>query len=214
MVNKVMMAAKKNLISEGIALRVSDEANLALIAFEDEPESLERSFGVLEPHCVMMCINFYQEQPGMNLRKFMTSYPDANVLVISGRLERDLLQELLESKAKGIISPTYTDHDEMIQAIRCVSNGRTYLCQQATEILLGGLFSRQAKEPPRHTLSHREKEIIRYISDGYSSKEIGKFLYISPATVEVHRRNIMRKLDVHKAAELTKYAIRSNLIAA
>jgi two-component system NarL family response regulator len=214
MIKKVMIAAQKHLISQGIALRILTETNLQLVFWENNVESLEQSYALHEPHCLMLCINFYQDQPGKNLRKFMTRYPDANVLVIAGRLERESLIEMMESKAKGFISPSHTDHEEMIEALRSVSNGRTYVCQQATEILLGGLFSREVKNLSCQSLSQREKEVIRYISDGCSSKEIAKLLTISPSTVEVHRRNIMRKLDIHKAAEITRYAIRSNLTAA
>ena len=214
MVKKVMIAAPRNMVSDGVALRIATEATLELIHWEEHPDQVESAFERQQPDCMMMCINLYPQQPGMHLRRFMNRYPDANVLVVSGRLERNLIIEMMESKAKGYISPTHVDHEEMLTAIRCVSNGRTYLCQHSTEILIGGLFANEPKENHAIVLSSREKEVLRYISDGQSSKEIARLMAISPATVEVHRRNIMRKLDIHKAAELTKYAIRSNLIAA
>lgn len=209
-----MIAAKRNLISEGVALRLSRETTLELACWEHEVERLEPSYVQHAPHCVVMCVNFFPEQPGMNLRRFIGKHENANILVVSGRLERSLIVELMEADAKGFISSTHTNQDEMLEAMKSVASGRTYLCQQAAEILLGGLFSKEAKEVDSNNLSQREKEIIRYISDGHTSKEIGKLLCISPSTVEVHRRNIMRKLDIHKTAELTKYAIRANLVAA
>ena len=104
----------------------------------------------------------------------------------------------------------YADFDELFAAIRAVGCGHAYLCQKSTEMLLGGLFNRNT---PNHNepLSKREKQVIRLISDGRSSKEIARILDISPRTVEVHRRNMMRKIGVHKTAELTRYAIRSQL---
>lgn len=214
MFERVMIAAPRNMISEGVALRIEKEATLELTHWEEDAAQVESAFERERPDCIMMCINFYPKQPGMHLRMFMRHFPDANVLVLSGRADRNLIVEMIDSKAKGHISPTHVNHEEMLRAIKCVSSGRTYLCQQTTEILLGGLFACEDKDHHSMLLSNREKEVIRYISDGRSSKEIARLMEISPATVEVHRRNLMRKLDIHKAAELTKYAIRSNLIAA
>ena len=214
MVKKVMIAAPRNLISEGVALRIATEVAFGLVQWEEHPEGVESTYAKHQPDCLMMCINLYPEQPGMRLRRFMDNYPDANVLMVSGKSERDLIVEMMESKAKGFITATHINHQEMLTAIRCVAEGKTYLCQKSTEVLLGGLFAAVTKDNHTEVLSHREKEVVRYISDGQSSKEIARLMAISPATVEVHRRNIMRKLDIHKAAELTKYAIRSNLIAA
>ena len=65
----------------------------------------------------------------------------------------------------------------------------------------------------RGQLGDRESQVLRLIADGYSSKEIARNLHIAPSTVEVHRRNIMRKIGLHKVADLTRYAIRNQLVA-
>jgi two-component system NarL family response regulator len=65
----------------------------------------------------------------------------------------------------------------------------------------------------RSHLGGREEQVLRLIADGYSSKEIARNLQIAPSTVEVHRRNIMRKVGLHKVADLTRYAIRNQMVS-
>ena len=65
----------------------------------------------------------------------------------------------------------------------------------------------------KNLLGTREEQVLRLIADGYSSKEIARKLLIAPSTVEVHRRNIMRKIGLHKVADLTRYAIRNQMVA-
>ena len=100
-------------------------------------------------------------------------------------------------------------------AIRAAAEGRFYLCQEASETVMTCMVTKKSEEIKITTrLCSREEQVLRLIADGYSSKEIAQQLGISPSTVEVHRRNIMRKVGLHKVAELTRYAIRSSLIAA
>ncbi|HEX4597655.1 MAG TPA: response regulator transcription factor, partial [Burkholderiaceae bacterium] len=102
---------------------------------------------------------------------------------------------------------------ELVQAIRAVVDRRTYLCPEVA----GGLASivrSDDQNKPEARLSGREREVLRLIAEGIRSQPIADRLHISVGTVEVHRRNIMRKLGVRTVADLTRYAIREGLIRA
>ena len=73
--------------------------------------------------------------------------------------------------------------------------------------------SRSGDITVRSQLGGREEQVLRLVADGYSSKEIARNLHIAPSTVEVHRRNIMRKVGLHKVADLTRYAIRNQMLS-
>jgi two-component system NarL family response regulator len=93
--------------------------------------------------------------------------------------------------------------------------GKTYLCPEAAAILVdasrrGGAANADGRENKR--LGRREVEVLRLLTQGKSSPQIGRDLHIAPSTVDVHRRNIMNKLEIRTIAELTKYAIRTGLI--
>jgi len=94
-----------------------------------------------------------------------------------------------------------------------VAEGKMYLSPQITDVVVSGMINVQslADTAARAKLGDRERQVLQLLAEGKSSKEIGSRLHISTATVETHRRNVMRKLDLHNVAELTKYAIREGL---
>jgi two-component system response regulator NreC len=102
----------------------------------------------------------------------------------------------------------------MLEAIRKVNAGKIYICDSATNSLLdkGKVETKTAQlESIVEELTNREIEILKLIAEGYSNTEIGQMLYISPRTVDTHRTNIMRKLNVKNIAGLIKYALQSGL---
>jgi DNA-binding NarL/FixJ family response regulator len=107
--------------------------------------------------------------------------------------------------------------DELAQALRAVAQGRTHVSPSVSGHLLHELRGAQpgqdAEEAGWHKLSARQREVLQMIAEGRSTKEIGELLHISPKTVETHRAELMRRLDIFEVAGLTRYAIREGLIA-
>jgi two-component system NarL family response regulator len=104
--------------------------------------------------------------------------------------------------------------DELIAAIRAAAAGRVYLCQTAAGEMMASVRKFRAGDGlVRGALGGREEQVLRLVADGLSSKEIARNLQIAPSTVEVHRRNIMRKVGLHKVADLTRYAIRNQMVS-
>ena len=103
---------------------------------------------------------------------------------------------------------------ELKQGIRSVVEGRSYLCPQVTSLVTDSLRSRRspAGDPDDHPLSRREIQVATLLAEGKSAPDIADELHISPSTVDVHRRNLMRKLKLHNVVDLTKYAIRTGLV--
>lgn len=209
---KILMASHKHMISEGVCLRLMQEPDLTIVSWAEQAQTFEPLYAEHMPDAVLMCAQFHDLQTSRYIRDFVSRQNGANVLVVSPSVERHLVVEVMESGAKGFVSPAHGEFDELLSAVRSVSNGHTYVCQKAAENLLGGLFNRN-QPIENETLSEREKQVVRLVSDGHSSKEIARLLTISPSTVEVHRRNIMRKIGAHKTAEITRYAIRSQLVS-
>lgn len=213
MVTRVLFASKKNLTSDGVANCLAAEANIALANWITEPDELQGAFTDHKPDCLIIGFTVFGKSTAEKLRDFITQNPSANILVITSQINRKFIQDVMEAAAKGIIFAPTADYRQLLDAIRCVSSGRTYLCRDCTEELLGGLFRQERESSECTELSGREKQIVRLIADGQSSKQIAKVLEISPATVEVHRRNIMRKIGAHKSIEIARYAIKEQLVA-
>jgi two-component system NarL family response regulator len=97
------------------------------------------------------------------------------------------------------------------QGIRNVVNGRSYLCSEVAALVAAGLRDRGSATSPE-ALSRREIQVATLLAEGKSAPDIAAELHIAASTVDVHRRNLMRKLDLHNVVELTRYAIRNGLI--
>lgn len=133
--------------------------------------------------------------------------PGVKVLALSTHLERRFVLHMLEAGALGYVNKA-AGASELLNAVRAVAAGNRYLCQECVAMLA----STAADDGASVRLGRREIEVLKMIAAGQTSSEIGANLFIAAGTVEVHRRNIMRKLELHNIAGLTQYAIREGLM--
>jgi two-component system NarL family response regulator len=135
----------------------------------------------------------------------------AKVVALSGFADKRFVTAMLASGASAYVAKSAAG-TELTRAIRAVATGQAYFSPEIASALVDEVrdASAGASVPP---LSRREREVLRLIAEGSRSIAIAAQLHISVATVEVHRRNIMRKLGMHSIAELTRYAIREGIIA-
>jgi DNA-binding NarL/FixJ family response regulator len=121
----------------------------------------------------------------------------------------------LEAGADGYVLKD-ANHSELVMAMKTVLKGKRYLSPGISEkVIQGYLDGRKGYKATTawDTLTQREREILKLIAEGYKNKEVADYLYISLKTVEKHRANLMRKLDLHNAAALTAFAIEKGLVS-
>ena len=138
-------------------------------------------------------------------RRLRSSAPRLKILALSAHGSRFFVQQMLKAGADGYVAKSSAVR-ELVQAIRAVARGKVYLSPDIARQAL-------AEEPDEDeaSLAPREREVLALLAEGKRSIDIASRMQISAATVEAHRRNIMRKLGLHTVAELTKYAIRKGL---
>ena len=141
-------------------------------------------------------------------RRIASDHPGVKVLALSTHLDRRFVVQMLEAGALGYINKA-AGREELLQGIRAVAAGNRYLCQECAAMLVQAPADNSAQA----MLGRREIEVLKMIALGSTSIEIAERLYIAQGTVEVHRRNILRKLGLHNIAGLTQYAIREGLIS-
>lgn len=137
-----------------------------------------------------------------------------HILLLSMYSDAGLVHQALQYGVKGYVLKSSVS-DELIWAVRAVSNGDTYLSSPISEILIERAINPQSAsqtEDPLSSLSPREKEILQLIAEEHTSAEIAKILYISEKTVEKHRGNLMEKLNVRNIAGLVRFAIKYRLV--
>jgi DNA-binding NarL/FixJ family response regulator len=144
-------------------------------------------------------------------RRILRKNPQARVLALTAYTDKRFVTEMMNAGALGYVTKTAAS-DKLLEAIRATAQGKTYLCPEVSAVLVDSMRNiTSARGESKTCLGRREREVLGLLADGKSSPEIGSTLNIAPSTVDVHRRNIMRKLDLHSVAELTKYAIREGL---
>ena len=135
----------------------------------------------------------------------------ARILALSAFSDKRFVTEMLRSGASGYVTKSAAG-TELERAIRAVAAGQGYFSPEIAGTLVADV--RERATPGSGTaLSEREGEVLRLIAEGTRSPEIATQLHIKVATVEVHRRNIMRKLGLRTVAELTKHAIREGIVS-
>jgi two-component system response regulator NreC len=122
--------------------------------------------------------------------------------------------EMLSAGASGYV-PKRAAPDDLVSAIRVVSQGDVFLYPTLAKLLVKDFLQRAESglTSVAEELTPREREVLTYIAEGYTNREIAEALYLSVKTVDRHRENIMRKLNLHSRVELVKYAIEKKLIS-
>jgi two-component system NarL family response regulator len=166
-----------------------------------------------EPDVVLVGIYSSPAQAKDLIHQLVNAPTPRNAVAYSSEADRNIIIDVLDAGAKAYVSTT-SSIEELMSAIRAAAAGRVYLCQAAASAMVDSVRQiRAGNVAPSSHLGGREEQVLRLIADGYSSKEIARNLQIAPSTVEVHRRNIMRKVGLHKVADLTRYAIRNQMVS-
>lgn len=200
----VLLVDDHSLVRRGFRRILEDEADIEVAGEASDGEEAVSLAQQLRPKVVLMDCAL----PGMNgleaTRKILKALPQTLVLMLSMHEEETLVKQAIEAGARGYILKNAMDLD-LGKAVRRVAAGETVLDHKLH--LDSGL-----KGERDYGLTARELEILRYIVDGKSNKEIAADLGLSVNTVAAHRANIMDALGIHKTAELVVYALRNGLV--
>jgi two-component system response regulator NreC len=149
-------------------------------------------------------------------REIKAKFSNVNIVALTIHEDEEYFFQMLNAGASGYV-PKRAAPEELITAIRAAANGEVYLYPSMAKLLVRDFLNidRLTDEKPNlDGLTDRESEVLAMLAEGASNQEIADSLVISPKTVERHRENIMRKLNLHSRAELVRYAIRKGIIKA
>lgn len=135
--------------------------------------------------------------------------PRTRILMLSIHTEAEFVRRALEAGASGYLLKDAIEED-LVRGVHEVAAGESFFSPRIASMLAAGYRDPSARQPD--PLTPRERQVLHGIARGKTTKELANELHLAPSTVETHRRRIMRKLDVHNAASLTLYAIRSGVL--
>lgn len=170
----------------------------------------------LKPDLVVLDIGMPQVNGLEAARQILKDLPRTEVLILTMHESEQLIREVVRSGARGYVLKSDAGRT-LVAAVEALREHRPFLTAGVSEIVLeayrNGSVPPAGPSAPHCDLTPRELEILRLIAEGGTSRHVATQLGISVKTVETHRTNLMRKLDVHSVTELVRYAIRNNLVS-
>jgi two-component system invasion response regulator UvrY len=206
----ILIADDHTLVRETWSFILNSDPRFYVVAECGSGEDAVEMAKKLRPAVVIMDINL----PGMNgieatqmIRKFS---PSSKILGVSLHTQPTYARKMMQKGAVGYVTKN-SSREEMFKAIIEVYDGKKYICEEIKNILSEQVISGEDQLSGLNALSQREIEIISFIRKGFSSKETADALNISVKTVEVHRYNILKKLNLKNAAALVNFVNNSQL---
>lgn len=210
---RVLLVDDHPIVREGVRVLLSRAEEMVVVAEAETGEQAVARVLAMQPEVVVMDIMM----PGMNgieaTRRICRERPHIRVLCLSMNAERQYVVEVLRAGACGYLLKDCAG-EELVQAIRSVvGREAVYLCPSITADLLKDYLPRLPHQASAEAdlLAPREREVLAMIAAGSNTKEIAFAFGVSSKTVETQRQQVMKKLQLHTVAELTKYAIRTGI---
>ena len=213
---KVALVDKHPVVCDAIKALLSGTDDIEIVSSSSKINELLLVLNETLVHIVL--IVFYHPDPKdvVNIKILSDRFPKLKLLVLSMYRNEEFILKLIKAGAKGHLSRD-TDRSEIMEAIYTLRNGYEFFAKTITNILLSSYLSdkdidKKEKENRQKNLSVREMEVFKLFAEGFSNREIADKLFISVRTVETHKNNIMKKINLKTTVDLVKFAIKNNII--
>lgn len=212
----VVIAEDHTILRAGLKALLSADPTFEVIGEADNGRDAIRRVLELKPDLVIMDLSM----PGMNgmdaLKEIKNRMPEVKTLVLTVHSEEEYVLSSLQAGANGYVLKDATQNELLIAAERVLA-GKTYLSPDVTEKVVSSYLNTNGpnQEPVTRwdTVTQRERQILKLIAEGHTNKSMSDYLCISVKTVEKHRANLMKKLDLHSVSALTTYALEKGIIS-
>lgn len=202
---RVLLVDDHRIFREALRSLLDRTANIQVVGEAGDGDDVLKLTRELSPNIVCMDIGM----PGLNgidaTRQLSAAFPEIKVIALSTHTDHVYVMDMMKAGALAYVTKA-EGGKELLRAIDEVMKNRQYLCPAIFDVVTRSLFN-QKEHRNTPLLGARERQVLCLVARGLSSHQIGTQLAIASCTVDAHRRNIMRKLNLHNAVELTRYAI-------
>jgi two-component system response regulator NreC len=212
-----LLADDHTVLRAGLRLLLNSEPDIIVVGEAGDGEEALTAIAKLQPDVVVLDLMM----PGVKgldiIEQVTRTYAQTRILVLTMHSDIQYIRHVVKAGGAGYVLKSNAD-TELIKAIRAVACGNCYLTMEATQALMSDY--RDQKEVPIDSetenglslLSDREHEVLVMTALGYSSREIGELLFISPKSVDTYRQRLMEKLQLESRSELVQYALKNGLL--
>jgi DNA-binding NarL/FixJ family response regulator len=207
---RILLADDHGIVRQGVRVLLEQAGMVVVGEAADGPEAL-RLAHTHQPDVALLDIAMPHLNGLETARRLRETVPQTKAILLTMHTDEAYVLEALQAGAVGYVVKTQATAD-LVQAIHTVVQGAIYLSPWVTTAVVQAAV--RGSPLPRDPLTSREREVVQRIAEGQTTKEIAADLGLGVKTVESHRINLMRKLDIHETATLVRYAIRRGLTAA
>lgn len=211
---RILIVEDYSLLRAGLRALLSQDAHNEIVGELDHGCDAARSIETHAPHLVLLDLTVPDRRGIDTIVEIKRRLPGVRVIILTPNKTDAYIQESLRAGADGYVLRDASD-DELRVAIRSVLSGKIYLSPEiSTKLVNGYLAGGRASKLTSvwETVTPRERQVLRLIAEGRSNRYIAELFQLSVKTVEKHRSNLMKKLDLHNAASLTAFAIEQGLV--
>lgn len=209
---RILIVDDHAIVRAGIRVLLQLQPEFEVVGEAEDGQEALRQVQHLTPDIVLMDIGM----PGMDglaaTRAILQNYPQVRIIALTQHENREYVLPTLRAGAKGYVLKRAPD-DTLVRAIRTVAAGGSFLDPRVADVVTASLRQQGAAPvDPLETLTEREREVLQLLASGKTYQEIADTLFISVKTVDFHRTNLMRKLNLANRAELIQFALKRNLL--
>lgn len=212
---RVVIAEDQRIVREGLRALLEKAPDLEVIGEAGDGLDTLRCVEKEKPNLVLLDLSMPRMDGLSTIREIKRRSPGTRVLLLTIHDNEEYIVKAFQLGANGYCLKDAAT-SELLIAVKSVLSGKPYLSPGISgKVVTGYLSGRKVQEghTSKGPLTQREREVLKLIGEGYKNKEIADFLCVSPKTIEKHRANIMKKLDLHSASALTTYAIREGMVS-
>lgn len=213
---RLLLVDDHAVVRTGLKMLLSGQEDVEIVGEAGSAAEALAETESVQPTVILMDIGLPDKTGIEATREIKAKFPNVNIVALTIHEDEEYFFQMLNAGAAGYV-PKRAAPEELITAIRAAANGEVYLYPSMAKLLVRDYLNadRLAGEKVNlDGLTDREHEVFTMLAEGASNQEIAESLVISPKTVERHRENIMRKLNLHSRSELVRYAIRKGIIKA
>jgi DNA-binding NarL/FixJ family response regulator len=214
MKKRIILADDHNILRQGLKAIIEQNFDYEIVAECANGKDAIKLAEELVPDLMILDISMPEINGIDAAKQILNKNPKIKIIALSMYSEKYFVVKMLKAGALGYILKDCVSN-ELFDAINTVLNNRFYLSREITSVLSNELTNSNLlhKDNIDIALSDKERDIIKQIAEGKSTKEIAYYMNISTKTIETHRKNIMDKLNLHSIPELTKFAIKTGIIS-
>ncbi|MBF0468016.1 MAG: response regulator transcription factor [Desulfamplus sp.] len=212
---QVILVEDHEIVRQGFKVLISSIPELEIVGEADNGIQAVRTIMDLKPDLVFLDLSLPKRNGMCVIEEAKKSCPLTKFIILTAHNTDEHVHACFNAGASGFVSKS-AGFSEIEIAIKSVLKGNTFISPEVSSKVIDGYLEgkkTQCVTTRLNTLTKREKDILALIAEGHKNKEIADELFISVKTVDRHRANIMKKLDIHNAASLTSYAIQNNLVS-